>query len=87
MATGQAAAPPGPGDASADRQGGLVELGDRRRNLAATLGFLHLSPRAPELRLLHRWLDSWSGVGLIAVGLHRVGHDLRLIQQGDERFL
>jgi len=27
------------------------------------------------------------GVGLIAVGLHRVGHDLRLIQQGDERFL
>jgi len=27
---------------------------DRRATLAATLGFLALEPRAPELRLLHR---------------------------------
>jgi hypothetical protein len=45
--------------------------------------FLQLPPRAPELRLLHRWLDSWTGVGLIAVGLHRQGWDLQLTQYGD----
>jgi hypothetical protein len=39
---------------------------DRRlATLHAALGFLELPPRAPELRLLHRWLDSWMGVGLI----------------------
>ena len=31
----------------------------------------------------HRWLDSWTGVGLIAVGLHRQGWDLQLTQYGD----
>jgi len=55
-----------------------------RRNLTAALGFAHLLPQAPELRLLHRWLDTWRGVGVLAAGLHRVGYDLRLIQQGDE---
>jgi hypothetical protein len=45
---------------------------DRRRLLPrATLGFLQLPPRAPELLRLHHWLDSWTGVGLIAVWLHR----------------
>ena len=58
---------------------------DRRlATLHAALAFLQLPPRAPELRLLHRWLDSWNGIGLIAGGLHRAGYDLRLIQQGDE---
>jgi hypothetical protein len=28
-------------------------------------------PRTPELRLLHRWLDTSSGVGLIVVGVER----------------
>ena len=57
---------------------------DRRRLLLrAVLAFLRLPPRAPELQLLHRWLDSWTGVGLIAVGLHRQGWDLQLTQHGD----
>ena len=43
----------------------------RLGNLRAALGFLQLQPRAPELRLLHRWLDSWAGVGLIVVGVER----------------
>ena len=55
-----------------------------RSNLTAALGFAHLVPRAPELRLLHRWLDTWRGVGVLAAGLHRVGYDITLIQQGDE---
>jgi hypothetical protein len=37
--------------------------------LRAALGFLQLPPRAPKLRLLHRWLDTLTGVGLITVGV------------------
>ena len=43
------------------------------RRLRAALGFLQLPPHAPELRLLHAWADSWSGGGLIADGLQRLG--------------
>jgi hypothetical protein len=43
------------------------------RLFRAALGFLQLPPRAPELRLLHRGLDTWTGVGLIAVGVERQG--------------
>jgi hypothetical protein len=53
-------------------------LDARGRRLRATLGFLRLPPRAPELRLLHRWLDSWQGVGLITVGVERQGMRLSL---------
>ena len=57
---------------------------DRRLpTLRAALGLLQLPPRAPELQLLHHWLDSWTGVGLIAVGLRRQGWDLQLTQYGD----
>jgi len=38
-----------------------LELDRRRALLAAALGFLQLEPRAPELRLLHRWLDTRTG--------------------------
>ena len=31
------------------------------------------SHRAPELALVHAWLDSWSGLGAIVVGMQR--HD------------
>ena len=52
------------------------------RRLRAVLGFLQLAPRAPELRLLHRWLDSWTGLGLVASGMHRQGWDLQLTASG-----
>jgi hypothetical protein len=47
-----------------------------RQGHLAALGFLQLPSRAPELRLLHRWLDTWTGVGLITVDVER--HGLRL---------
>jgi hypothetical protein len=42
------------------------------------LGFLQIDPRAPELQLLHEWLDNWAGVGLITVGVERRGYRLSL---------
>jgi hypothetical protein len=40
---------------------------DRRlATLRAALGFLQLPPRAPELRLLHRWLDTWHEIREVA---------------------
>jgi hypothetical protein len=53
---------------------------DERRlaTLRAALGFLQLPPHALELQLLHRWLDTWAGVGLIVVGVERQGYRLSL---------
>jgi hypothetical protein len=53
-------------------------IDSRARNLRAALGFLALEPREPELRLLHRWLDSWSGIGHVVAGMARQNHDLEL---------
>jgi len=35
---------------------------------------------------LRSWLDSWTGIGHVAVGMHRQGYDLQLTQY-DERGL
>jgi hypothetical protein len=60
---------------------------DRRlATLRAALGFLELPPRAPELRLLHQWLDSWVGVGLIAVGVERFGCRLSLTHIAEDEW-
>jgi len=53
--------------------------GRLRAALAATL----VQAEAPELALVHRWLDNWHGVGLLTAGLHRTGYDLDLRQYGD----
>src|SRR5438034_6920634 len=50
----------------------------RRSSLIAALGFLRLPPRARELIALHRWLDSWSGIGHIVVGMERHGYAVSL---------
>jgi len=35
------------------------------------------------LHALRAWLDSWSGTGHVAVGMHRQGYDLQLTQYDD----
>jgi len=59
----------------------------REANLRAALGFRKLRAKAPELTLLHRWLDSWSGIGLVAVGMYRQGYRVSLshIAEGEWR--
>jgi hypothetical protein len=56
-------------------------------NLVAALGFLQIDSRAPGLQLLHQWLDNWTGVGLITVGIERLGYRLSLshIAEGEWR--
>ena len=57
---------------------------DRRRLLLrAALGFLRLPATELDLVMLHRWLDTWTGVGLITVGVERHGMRLSLSHIAD----
>jgi hypothetical protein len=59
---------------------------DRRaRLLVAALGFAGSSMPSYDraLHALRTWLDSWSGIGHVAVGMHRRGFDLQLTQHDD----
>ena len=38
---------------------------------------------APVFQGLHRWLDSWRGIGDLVTGMNRQGYDLELIQYPD----
>jgi hypothetical protein len=68
------------GDRDSLVAGAVTDAADRLR---AALAAVLVSAEAPELALVHRWLDNWRGVGLLAVGLHRIGYDLDLRQRGD----
>ena len=57
---------------------------NRVANLRAALDFLQLAPRAPELRLLHQWLDTWAGIGLVIVGMARQGFSVDLGARGGQ---
>jgi hypothetical protein len=45
-----------------------VDLDARGHRLRAALAGVLVPDNAPELRLVREWLDSWSGIGQIAVG-------------------
>jgi len=57
-----------------------IDMSDRRSLLAAALGFVLLENwrSVRELVILHAWLDTWSGLGVIVVGMERHGYDLWL---------
>jgi hypothetical protein len=61
-------------------------LDQRGRLLRAAVGFAGCSMPSYDraLHALRSWLDSWSGIGRVAVGMHRQGYDLQLTQY-DER--
>jgi hypothetical protein len=50
----------------------------RRPALTAALGFSLLPVSAPELGLVHGWLDTWRGIGDVVVGMARQDYDLQL---------
>ena len=53
--------------------------------LRAALGFARCSMPSYDraLHALRSWLDSWSGIGRIAVGMVHQGYDLQLTQYDD----
>jgi hypothetical protein len=60
-------------------------LDQRGRLLRAAVGFAGCSLPSYDRALwaLRTWLDSWSGIGHISVGMHRQGYDLQLTQCDD----
>ena len=61
-------------------------LDSRGRLLCAALGFAGLPPNEPELHQLHRWLDSWCGIGDVVRGMTRQGWDLQLTEYDAEHW-
>ena len=58
----------------------------RARLFRTAVGFALVRQNAPELRLVHRWLDSWRGIGDVVVGMARQGWDLQLTEYDAERW-
>ena len=55
-----------------------MELNQRLATLRAALGFLTVEPHERELRLLHRYADTWRGIGDVVAGMARQEYDLEL---------
>lgn len=58
-----------------------TDLRHRARLLFVALSALQARP---AVACLHAWLDSWTGIGLVAVGMARQGFDLELTRYGGE---
>ena len=60
-------------------------LDQRGQLLRAAVGFAGCSMPSCDRALwaLRTWLDSWAGIGHVAVGMHRQGYDLQLTQYDD----
>jgi hypothetical protein len=54
------------------------ELDARGRRLRAALAAVLVRDRARELDLVHQWLDTWAGLGLVVAGMTYQGWDLQL---------
>jgi hypothetical protein len=65
-----------------------IELRRRARLLYVVLAALQFrSPPGQEpgiVLILRRWLDSWTGIGLVVTGMARQNFDLQLTRYGDE---
>ena len=58
----------------------------RGQLLRAAVGFAGCSMPSYDraLHALCSWLDSWAGIGHVAVGMHRQGYDLQLTQYDEK---
>jgi len=61
-------------------------LDQRGQLLRAALGFAGLPRPSYDRALwaLRTWLDTWTGIGHVAVGMHRQGYDLQLTQYDEQ---
>ena len=59
-----------------------MELDARGRRLRAALAAVLVRAKTPELRLMHEWLDSWSGIGLVVVGMAHQGFQVSVGEHG-----
>ena len=61
-------------------------LDQRGQLLRAAVGFggCTMPSCDPALWALRSWLDSWSGVGHVAIGMHRQGYDLQLTRYDEK---
>ena len=48
------------------------------------LGFVVLKSDGAELRLLQSWLDTWTGIGHIVVGMKRHGYEVSMGDHGGQ---
>jgi hypothetical protein len=64
-----------------------VELDARSRRLRAALAAVLVRDRARELDLVHQWLDSWSGIGLVVVGMAHQSFTVSLGEHGVGRWI
>jgi hypothetical protein len=64
-----------------------MELDARGRRLRAAPAAVPVKARAPELTLVHRWLDSWAGIGLVVVGMAHQGFQVSLGDHGSGRWI
>jgi hypothetical protein len=62
-------------------------LDARGRRLHAALAAVLVKAHAPELRLMHELLDSWSGIGLVVVGMAHQGYQVSLGEHGTARWI
>ena len=51
-----------------------------RRRLDPSLASSPSSQALPSSRSAHRWLDTWLGIGLMIVGMHRQDWDLQMTE-------
>jgi hypothetical protein len=59
----------------------------RGRRLRAALAAVLVRASTPELRLIHAWLDSWRGIGLVVVGMAHQGYQVSLGAHGTARWI
>jgi hypothetical protein len=51
----------------------IGRLDARGRRLRAALAAVLVRDRARELDLVHQWLDTWAGLGLVVAGIRHQG--------------